>query len=73
VVQYCLKQEVALEDLDVAQLRTFSDLFDADAVQLLQPEAVMQARRSRGGTAPDAVQHQIQLATKLLLGGEDNR
>jgi argininosuccinate lyase len=72
VVQYCLKQGVALEDLDVAQLRTFSDLFGADAVQLLQPEAVMQARRSRGGTAPEAVHQQIQLATQLL-GGEDIR
>jgi argininosuccinate lyase len=58
--------------LDVAQLRTFSDLFGADAVQLLQPEAVMQARRSRGGTAPEAVHQQIQLATQLL-GGEDIR
>lgn len=72
VVHYCLKQGVALEDLDVAQLRTFSDLFGADAVQLLQPEAVMQARRSRGGTAPEAVHQQIQLATQLL-GGEDIR
>jgi len=72
VVQYCLKQGVALEDLDVALLRTFSDLFGADAVQLLQPEAVMQARRSRGGTAPEAVHQQIQLATQLL-GGEDIR
>jgi len=63
---------VALEDLDVAQLRTFSDLFDEEAVQLLQPEAVMQARQSRGGTAPGAVQQQIQLATQLL-GGEDIR
>jgi len=72
VVQYCLKQGVALEDLDVAQLRTFSDLFDEEAVQLLQPEAVMQARQSRGGTAPGAVQQQIQLATQLL-GGEDIR
>ncbi|MCL6473974.1 MAG: argininosuccinate lyase [Firmicutes bacterium] len=72
VVQYCLKQGLALEDLDVAQLRTFSDLFDEEAVQLLQPEAVMQARRSRGGTAPDAVQQQIELAEKVL-GGEDIR
>jgi len=72
VVQYCLMQGVALEDLDVAQLRTFSDLFDEEAVQLLQPEAVMQARQSRGGTAPGAVQQQIQLATQLL-GGEDIR
>jgi argininosuccinate lyase len=72
VVQYCLKQGVALEDLNVAQLRTFSELFDADAVQHLQPEAVMQVRRSRGGTAPESVQQQIQIARELL-GGEGSR
>ena len=69
-VQYCLKQGVALEDLSVEQLRAFSNLFDADAVQILQPEAVMQARRSDGGTSPEAVQQQIALARKLL-GGDD--
>jgi len=72
VVQHCLKQHIALEDLSVAQLRSFSELFDADAVQHLQPEAVIQARRSRGGTAPEAVQEQIALAQKLL-GGEQSR
>ncbi|MGC8782876.1 MAG: argininosuccinate lyase [Armatimonadota bacterium] len=69
-VQYCLKQGVALEDLSVEQLRAFSNLFDADAVQILQPEAVMQARRSDGGTSPQAVRQQIALARKLL-GGDD--
>lgn len=69
-VQYCLKQGIALEDLSVEQLRAFSNLFDADAVQILQPEAVMQARRSDGGTSPQAVQQQIALARKLL-GGDD--
>ncbi|GIV20220.1 MAG: argininosuccinate lyase [Armatimonadota bacterium] len=70
VVQYCLKQGLALEDLNIEQLRTFSELFEADALQILQPEAVMGARRSRGGTAPEAVQEQITLARKLLGGDE---
>jgi len=70
VVQYCLKQGAVLEELSVEQLRAFSNLFDADAVQVLQPEAVLEARRSYGGTAPEAVQQQIALARKLL-GGDD--
>ncbi len=68
VVQYCLKQGVALEDVNLEQLRTFSELFEADALQMLQPEAVMGARRSRGGTAPESVQEQITLARNLLGG-----
>lgn len=71
VVQHCLKQGIALEDLSVEQLRTFSDLFDADAVQVLQPEAVLKARRSRGGTAPEAVREQIMIA-RNLLGGDNH-
>ena len=71
VVQYCLKQGMTLEEMDVEQLRAFSDLFDADAVQVLQPEAVLEARRSHGGTAPEAVKHQILIARNLLRG--DNR
>lgn len=71
VVQYCLKQGVALEDLSVEQLRQFSELFETDALQALQPEAVMGARRSRGGTAPEAVREQIARARALLGGDSD--
>lgn len=71
VVQYCLKQGRVLENLQVDELRQFSDLFDVDAVQAVQPEAVLQARKVRGGTAPNAVQAQIAHA-KQLLGGDDH-
>lgn len=68
VVHYCLKQGRALESLQVEELRQFSDLFDIDAVQAIQPEAVLQARMTRGGTSPDAVQRQIAHARQLLGG-----
>ncbi|MGQ9738171.1 MAG: argininosuccinate lyase [Armatimonadota bacterium] len=68
VVQYCLKQGRTLESLQVEELRQFSDLFDADALQAIQPEAVLQARTTRGGTSPDAVQMQIAHARQLLGG-----
>ncbi len=68
VVQYCLRQGRPLESLQVSELRQFSDLFDDEAVQVIQPEAVMCARRTRGGTAPDAVRDQIERARKLLGG-----
>ncbi len=68
VVQYCLKQGRTLESLQVDELRQFSDLFDADAVQAIQPETVLQVRRTRGGTSPDAVQEQIAHARRLIGG-----
>lgn len=68
VVQYCLKQGRTLESLQVEELRQFSDLFDTDAIQAIQPETVLQVRRTRGGTSPDAVQSQIARAYQLLGG-----
>ncbi|MCS6831241.1 MAG: argininosuccinate lyase [Armatimonadota bacterium] len=68
VVLYCLRQGVALERLSVEELRQFSHLFESDALQVLQPEAVMGARRSRGGAAPEAVSQQIAIARELLGG-----
>ncbi|MEJ5253366.1 MAG: argininosuccinate lyase, partial [Armatimonadota bacterium] len=71
VVQYCLKGGRTLESLQVDELRQFSDLFDADAVQAIQPETVLQVRRTRGGTSPDAVQEQIAHA-RQLIGGDNH-
>jgi len=66
IVLHCLQQGRALEELSLEDLRAFSALFDADALQAIQPEAVMSARRTRGGTAPDAVRQQIALAREQL-------
>lgn len=66
IVLHCLQQGRALEELSLEELRAFSALFDADALQAIQPEAVMSARRTRGGTAPDAVRQQIALAREQL-------
>lgn len=68
VVQYCLKGGRTLESLQIEELRQFSDLFDADALQAIQPEAVLQTRTTRGGTSPEAVQMQIAHARQLLGG-----
>ncbi len=68
VVQYCLRSGRTLESLQVDELRQFSDLFDEEAVVAIQPETVLQSRRTRGGTAPEAVQAQIARAQQLLGG-----
>ena len=62
----CLKVGVALENLTLDQLKDFSPLFTVEALELLPHAAVMQARRSEGGTAPAAVETQIQRARLLL-------
>lgn len=71
VVQFCLKEGTPLEKLSTEQLRSFSELFDDDALQVVQPDAVLHARRTRGGPAAEAVQQQIEQARELL-GGDHN-
>lgn len=66
IVNHCISSEIYLENLELAQLKTFSPLFTAAAISEIQHLAVMKARICRGGTAPQAVKKQISLAKDLL-------
>jgi argininosuccinate lyase len=66
VVLHCLKSGVALEDLTLEQLQVFHPAVDQATLAQLPHRAVMEARTSRGGTAPDAVRVQIVKARKRL-------
>lgn len=67
IVRHCIAKNMALEAISLSELKTFSPLFDADALKLLPHLAVMQARTSMGGTAAKAVLAQIELAKNLGL------
>jgi argininosuccinate lyase len=66
IVRDCLQQGKTLETLTLDDLRRHSPLFEEDALKVVQPEAALHARNSYGGTAPEAVQEQIELATHRL-------
>ena len=66
IVRSCLTSGVAIEELKLEQLKAFSALFEADALAVVQPSAVMAARNTRGGTAPKAVREQISKARQYL-------
>lgn len=63
----CLRDGVRLEDLSVTDLKVHHELFDAESVAKLSHKTVMDARKSEGGTAPEAVLAQIEKAKKLTL------
>ncbi len=67
LVKFCLKQNLKLEDLTVAQLKKHNSLFDQVSQQKLAHTQVLKARKSEGGTAPDAVLVQIARA-KAVIG-----
>lgn len=67
-VKHCAGQGVDLSDLSIAALRQFSPLIEEDALAFLTLEGSVSARRHVGGTAPQQVRHQIQVARQRLTG-----
>lgn len=59
LVRYCIQNQILLEKISLEELRKFSTLFDESVLPLIQPLAVMEARKSRGGTSSEAVRFQI--------------
>ncbi|WP_316570293.1 argininosuccinate lyase [Neobacillus sp. YIM B06451] len=66
IVLYCIQNNKYLLELTMDEYRSFSELFHGDIYKILTPEHVAGARNSYGGTAPDQVQKQIQLAKTFL-------
>jgi len=66
IVRACIQQGIGLEAVDLEFLRKFSPLFDPDVLEVLSPEASMRARTSYGGTAPESVRAQIEMARAAL-------
>jgi len=59
IVGYLTQQNRELESITLEELRKFSDLFDEDALSLLNPYYVADARDSFGGTGKEQVLKQI--------------
>lgn len=66
LVQACIKKGCGLEDLSLDQLKSRHKLFDEKTLKKIAHTAVMQARKSAGGTAPEAVRVQLAKARELL-------
>lgn len=65
-VLYCIENGKYLLDLTLEEFKTFSDLFDDNIYDVLQPENVVNARNVYGGTAKPQVEAAIERATTTL-------
>jgi argininosuccinate lyase len=70
IVLYAIQQKKFLLDLTLADYESFSPLFTEDIYTVLQPENVVDARNSFGGTAKQQVLAQLQLAKEKLSSNE---
>ena len=66
IVRDCLANGRVLEALTLSDLQGFDARFTEHALLAVTPEASAAARTSRGGTAPDAVRAQMEMARKKL-------
>jgi len=66
LVLECERRGCGLEDLTLDDLREASELFDGDILGTLDPEGIVNARTTYGGTALDAVLIQLEEAREVL-------
>jgi argininosuccinate lyase len=59
VVQYCLAHGCRIEELPLTQLKRFSGKIDKDVYRYLAAEAVVERRRTAGGTARSSVMRRL--------------
>ncbi|MEP6607509.1 MAG: argininosuccinate lyase [Burkholderiaceae bacterium] len=75
-VKAAANRQIALSDLSLAELKTFSPLIDENAVGVLSIDGSVAARNHQGGTAPQRVRAQVavwrqRLADRLRLPAPD--
>ncbi|MET3696211.1 argininosuccinate lyase [Bacillus oleivorans] len=66
MVLYAIQHQKFLLDLQLAEFKEFSPLFEEDIYEVLAPEHVVAVRQSYGGTSPVQVKKQIELAEEKL-------
>ena len=66
LVRWCIDKGCGLEDLSLADLQSQHKMFDQKTLSKISHMNVLRARRSRGGTAPEAVRAQLSQAQKVL-------
>jgi len=66
IVRYAESQGKGLDDLTLDELRQYSALIEGDLPPLLTPQAVVAAKTSRGGTAPERVKEQLASAREMV-------
>ena len=66
IVLHCIQKKIALHELGLRELKSFSPAIAKDIFPALDPAASVKARSSYGGTSPSQVMRQIRRFRKLL-------
>jgi argininosuccinate lyase len=66
IVRHCIETGRNLEEVDLREYRSFSDVFGKDLYTFISPSRSVTAKRSEGGTSPDMVREQIGRFREML-------
>lgn len=66
MVKECEKRGIRFKDLNIKELKTFSELFEEDVYQLMDPYRIVSLRKTKGGASINEVVKQIE-REKLYL------
>jgi argininosuccinate lyase len=66
IVLYCINQKKNVEKLKLKEFQQFQILFEEDILNLLSPEAVVNSKKSYGGTALARLNEAITEAEEIL-------
>ena len=66
LVLYCEKNGKSISDLDIGQLKEFSDLFEDDIYQMISLETCVDTRNIPGGPASEQVRKHIGIMKERL-------
>jgi len=66
LVLECERRDIRLQDLSADELSAFAPEFGSDAIEAIDIDRVVARRMSVGGTAPERVSEQVDLAVRTL-------
>ncbi len=70
IVRYCEDEQKDFFALTLEQLQMFSDKFESDVLDAINPETSTERKRSYGSTSRDSVLNQLEMIKKVLEGEE---
>jgi argininosuccinate lyase len=66
VVVYAMERKKELGELTLEEYKQFSPLFEADLYDAISLESSLAGKRATGGTAPEQVRHELELARQSV-------
>ena len=67
IVAHAEKKKVQIFELEISDLKKFSEIINEDVANYLDPQKTILSRKQVGGTAPSQVKKEIKIAKKELI------